>query len=118
MASKQDTAEYIASRIEGAGAIRYRKMFGEYGIYCDEKMVALVCNDQLFVKPTPGGREFLGEVEEAPPYPGAKDWFLIPEDDWDDSLRLSELIRITTAEAPATQKKKPSKHKKAPGGNA
>jgi len=106
MASKQETVEYLMEQIREAGELRYLKMFGEYGIYCDEKMVALVSDDQLFIKPTAAGRNFLHEVEEAPPYPGAKNWFLIPEDDWDNSPWLTELVRITAPEVPMPKKKK------------
>lgn len=106
MASKQETVDYLLGQIRDAGELRSLRMFGEYGIYCDDKMVALVCDDMLYVKPTEAGRSFLGEVEEAPPYPGAKNWFLIPEDNWDDALWLSELFRITTPEVPLPKKKK------------
>ena len=109
MASKQETADYIISQIQAAGVVTAKKMFGEYGIYCAGKMVALVSDDQLFVKPTEAGRNILSEVQEAPPYPGAKNWFLIPEEDWDDSLWLCELIRVTTAEVPEPKPKKPKK---------
>ncbi len=107
MATKQETMDYILSRIQNAGVVRAKKMFGEYGVYCDEKMVALVADDQLFVKPTVAGKEYLGEPEEAPPYPGAKNWYLIPEDDWDDEMWLSELIRITAPELSVPKKKRP-----------
>ncbi|MDP2173903.1 MAG: TfoX/Sxy family protein [Candidatus Cloacimonadaceae bacterium] len=105
MASKQEVVDFLVGQIQTAGDIIAKKMFGEYGVYCDGKMIALVCDDQLFVKPTLGGKEYLGEVEEAPPYPSAKNWFLIPEDDWDDAPRLSTLIKITTAEVPLPRKK-------------
>jgi len=59
--------------------------------------MALICDDQLFVKPTEVGRAFIGEPEEAPPYPGAKLYFLI-EDPFDDREWLSDLIRLTTKE--------------------
>ncbi|MBM4403791.1 MAG: hypothetical protein FJ042_05355 [Candidatus Cloacimonetes bacterium] len=58
-----------------------------------KEMGALICDNRLFVKPTAGGREFLREVEEGQSYPGANMWFLIPEEDWDDTLRLMELQR-------------------------
>jgi TfoX/Sxy family transcriptional regulator of competence genes len=44
--------EYICEQIAEAGNISYKKMFGEYAVYCDEKVVAFVCDNQLFVKPT------------------------------------------------------------------
>jgi TfoX/Sxy family transcriptional regulator of competence genes len=77
MASKQTTVNFILEQIADAGKVSARKMFGEYGIFCDGKMVALVCDDQLFVKPTLAGEEFIGECLEAVPYPGSKPCFLI-----------------------------------------
>jgi DNA transformation protein and related proteins len=67
-------------------------VFGEYGIYCDGKIVALVCDDQLFVKPTLAGENYLGKYTEGLPYPGAKPWFLIVSEQWNDSPWLSQLI--------------------------
>ena len=42
-----------------------RKMFGEYRIYCGEKRGAMVADDQLFLKPTPGVRALALGCEEA-----------------------------------------------------
>jgi TfoX/Sxy family transcriptional regulator of competence genes len=108
MASDRDFVKFIADQIESAGTITFRMMFGEYGIYCDGRIVALVCDNQLFVKPTAGGRSFIGEVTEAPPYPGAKMSFLI-EDKFEDQDWITDLIRITARELPAP---KPGKKKK------
>ena len=105
MASQQRTADYIVEQIAAAGTVSARKMFGEYGVYCDGKMVALICDDQLFVKPTKGGRTFLGKVREAPPYPGAKPCFLVSGDLWDDADWLAKLIAISTAELPSPKGK-------------
>lgn len=55
MASRQEFVQYSTDQLSGAGTITYRKMFGEYGIYCDGKFFALICNDQLFVKITEAG---------------------------------------------------------------
>ena len=105
MASDRDFVEFIVDQIENAGAIRYRMMFGEYAIYCDEKVTALVCDNQLFVKPTEGGRSFIGEVVEAPPYPGAKMSFLI-EEGFENREWITELVRITAKELPVPKPKK------------
>lgn len=75
-------------------------MFGEYALYCNDKLVALVADDQLYVKPTRAGRAHLGQPTEAAPYPGAKPCFLIPGEAWDDAAHLTELIRLTAAELP------------------
>lgn len=101
MASDLEFVTYVAAQMEGAGPITYRKMFGEYAVYCRGKVVALVCDNQVFVKPTEKGRLFIGTPIEAPAYPGAKNSFLI-EDRLDDRAWLGELIRLTERElAPA-----------------
>ena len=80
-------------------------MFGEYGVYCNDVFFGLVCDNKLFIKPTKGGRDHIGMVSEAPPYPGAKPSFLI-EDQVEDKDWLSELVRITVRELPPPKKKK------------
>ncbi len=106
MASDLEFVEYVCDQMRDAGSIRYLKMFGEFGVYCNDKVVALICDDLLFVKPTTGGRHFIGAPVEAPPYPTAKPHFLI-EDRIDDREWLSELIRVTERELPQPKPKKP-----------
>lgn len=108
MASNQEFVDYIVAQIQGVGEISARKMFGEYGIYAGGKFFGLICDNKLFIKPTAGGRRFIGHVVEAPPYPGAKPSLLI-EDQIEDVDWLSELIRITRDELPEP---KPRKSKK------
>lgn len=105
MSTNPETVEFIADQMQGAQSISYRKMFGEYAIYSNGKVVALVCDDKLFVKPTEAGRNYIGEVTEAPAYPGAKPGFLI-EDKVEDREWLTELIRITERELPPPKPKK------------
>ena len=111
MATDQDFMEFLADQMAEAGEITFRKMFGEYAVYCNGKVVALVCDNQLFVKPTPGGRAYIGEPEEAQPYPGAKDYFLIA-DAFEDREWIAGLIRITAQELPNASKKKKSRKTK------
>ena len=108
MATDPEFMDFLAAQMAGAGAISYRKMFGEYAVYCDGKVVALVCDNQLFVKPTAAGRAYLGAPVAAPAYPGAKDSFLI-EDAFEDRDWISELIRITARELARPMPKKPNR---------
>jgi TfoX/Sxy family transcriptional regulator of competence genes len=109
VSSKQQTIDYLLGKLDALPGVYIRKFFGEYGIYYRDKVVALVCDDQLFVKPIAAGKTFLGDPEYAPPYPGAKDHFLIPEDEWEDSERLCELIRLIEPEIKPPVKRKKSK---------
>lgn len=100
MASSQKIVDFITDQIARAGQIRYRKMFGEYAIYCRDKVVALVCDDKLFVKNTAAGREYIINPQEELPYPGAKPYFLIDEERWDDHEWLSGLVLVTEKALP------------------
>lgn len=105
MASDSEFAEFVVGQIENAGVITHKKMFGEYAVYCEGKIVALLCDNRLLFKPTEAGRAFIGDVVEAPPYPGAKPCFLI-EEKIDDKEWISELVRLTEKELPPPKPKK------------
>jgi TfoX/Sxy family transcriptional regulator of competence genes len=111
MASVLDFVKFVVDQMESAGAITYKKMFGEYAIYCNGKVIALICDNQLFIKPTDGGKSFIEDVVEAPPYPGAKMYYLI-EDKFEDREWISDLVRITADALPEPKPKKPSRSKK------
>jgi DNA transformation protein and related proteins len=109
MASQRSTIDFLLEQLADAGAMRAQAMFGEYAVYCDEKTVALVCDDQLFVKPTAAGRAFAPECAEGFPYPGAKPWILIARERWEHCQWLCELIRISYPELPFPKVKTPRK---------
>ena len=104
MASRLEYVRYVAEQLSGAGEITYKKMFGEYGLYCDGKIFANVSDDQLFVKITEAGRRLFPGLPEAPPYPGAKNCFLI--EDVDDRDFLTALTLATCQALPETKKKR------------
>jgi TfoX/Sxy family transcriptional regulator of competence genes len=105
VATAQGTVDFILDQLATVGDASARKMFGEYGVYSSGRMVALICDDQLYVKPTASGRAFAGQIPEAPPYPGAKPCLLISQDQIEDSKWLSELIRLSAKELPLPKKK-------------
>ena len=105
MASDQNFVDFVKDQIKNAGEITSKRMFGEYGIYANGKLFGLICDNKLFIKPTISGREFIGNVVEAPPYEGAKPSFLI-EEKIEDRNWLSELIRISLEELPPAKPKK------------
>ncbi len=108
MASDQNFVDFITEQIQKAGTITAKKMFGEYGIYCDGKIFGVICDNKLFIKPTKEGREFIGDPIELPPYEGAKPSFLI-EDKIEDGEWLSTLVRITLEKLAEPKNKKRKK---------
>jgi TfoX/Sxy family transcriptional regulator of competence genes len=105
MSSDKSYVDFVIDQIDNAGEITFIHMFGEYGIYSNGKIFALVCDNKLFIKPTNAGRDFIQDVVEAPPYPGAKLYFLI-EEKLEDREWITELVRITVNELPEPKPKK------------
>jgi TfoX/Sxy family transcriptional regulator of competence genes len=99
MATDEAFIAYLRDQLTDVPALSIRKMFGEYAIYAGPKVVALACDNQLFVKPTNAGRALLGAPVEAPPYPGARPSFLI-DAQLDDRGFMACLIRATEQELP------------------
>ena len=113
MATNESTIDFLLEQLDALPDVRARKMFGEYALYHQEKVVGLVCDDQLFVKITPEGKAFVGDqYEEGNAYPGAKPSMVIGADEIENSERLCELFRITADSLPAPKPRKPRKPKK------
>jgi TfoX/Sxy family transcriptional regulator of competence genes len=83
-----------------------RKMFGEYALYLDGKTVAFVCDDTLFIKPTPGALAMLPDTERAPAYPGSKD-YIVGSEVLDDPDLCARVLRQVAADSPPPKPKKP-----------
>ena len=108
MATSRETIDYILDQLGTLKDVHERKMFGEYALYCDGRVIGLVCDDTLFIKISEEGREFVGDAyQEGAPYPGAKPCMKIDADMLDNREWLSELIRITAHNVPLPKPKKP-----------
>lgn len=107
MSTEAQTIDYLLDQLSALGGVSARKMFGEYALYFDQKVVALVCDDQLYLKPTKPGLELLGTVDEQPAYPGAKPSYLISADQWEDQEGLCALILATAKALPNPKPKTP-----------
>ena len=87
-----------------------KRMFGEYALYLDGVVVAFVCDDTLFIKPTPGAVALLPETPRGPAYPGSKD-YIIASELLDDPDLCSRALRAVATDAPPPKPKKPKTRK-------
>lgn len=107
MSTSPSTIDHILSRVGGKMEVTARKMFGEYGLYLDGRMVAMVCDDTLFVKALPETIACLGEHEVRAPYPGAKPHAVVEERFMAGAGRLDALLRCAWAVTAEPKKRKP-----------
>ena len=101
MATTLDYVEYVTAQAEGCGVVRYRKMFGEYMVYINDKPILLVCDNTVFVKILPCLDELMSDAERGYPYEGAKEHYIL---DIDNAELTSAVI---TALEPVTPMPKP-----------
>ncbi|MEI7498593.1 MAG: TfoX/Sxy family protein [Candidatus Falkowbacteria bacterium] len=107
MSTKQSTIDYILDQLRSLDGVSARKMFGEYALYYDSKVVGLVCNDSLFLKITPEGKKIVGKLyAEGFAYPGAKVSLLVEESIIEDGALFSNLIMATAEALPYPKPKK------------
>jgi len=97
-----------------------RKMFGEYCLYFAGRPVGLVCDEQLFLKPTDAGRQLMKDLQEGAPFPGARPHWVVNADYWDDRGWMNALVRATfdALPPPKVPRPKPLKKPQASAGSA
>lgn len=102
------TKEFTEDVLDAFGArnVRVKPMFGEYGIYCDDKFVGVICDNTLFLKPTTPGEEFAAGLDKGSPYPGAKEHLIVPVERFSDTEWMHELLDLTWAALPFPKPKK------------
>lgn len=115
MSTHQETVDFILEKLGRAGRFRVRAMFGEYALYADDKVVALVCDDLLHVKILPESEELAEYCEKGPPYKGAKLHYVVSEDQLAEITELPRILfaiaksrpsKPTPAKSPKTKKQK------------
>ena len=108
MATDRIFVEYIAEQLGLGARLTHKKMFGEYALYVDEKVIAFACDNSLFIKPTEAATKLAPELPQRPPYPGAKD-DPVADELLDDGDELRRLIIATADALPAPKPKPPKK---------
>ena len=112
MSTDTDFIEYVHEQAGFGSRLTHKRMFGEYALYLDEKVVAFACDNSLLLKPTPEGKALLPRVTLGKPYPEAKDYYALDEY-LDDTDLLQRLIQATADALPTPKPKAPKKARKA-----
>ena len=114
MATKRETADFLLAKLGHAGRFEARPMFGEFGLYADGRMVAVICDDQLYVKILPASAVLATVCDQDTPYPGAKPHYLVEESQWTTLMELPAVLLAVAAALPEKKKKstgaEPSRH--------
>lgn len=105
MATTNEYIEYVCEQIKGVGEIRYKKMFGEFMIYVNNKPVIIVCDNVSYVKKLDCIEEIMKNAQTGTPYNGAKEHYILDIDDVAFcKVVVTELEKVTPV--PKSRKKK------------
>lgn len=103
MATTADYIEFVCEQIRGNYSVRYKKMFGEYMVYANDKPILLVCDNCVFVKILPQTTAMLSNAQKGVPYGGAKEHYIL---DIEDAELVSRVIPLLESITPLPKKKK------------
>lgn len=105
MATTVEYIEYVCDQVRDVGEIRYKKMFGEYMVYLNDKPILLVCDNNVFVKKLACIEDVMKNADVGIPYKGAKEHYILDIDDSDFCKKVMiELEKVTPI--PKSRKKK------------
>lgn len=108
MATTVDFIEFVCEQINGTGSVRYKKMFGEYMVYINDKPILLVCDNTVFVKQLECIADKMKEADRGIPYTGAKEHYVLDIDNADFSRDVVSILEpVTPLPKPKAKKKKP-----------
>mgnify|MGYP003823327543 CR=1 FL=1 len=103
MATSGQYIEFVCGQLAGAGAVRRRRMFGEYMVYVNDKPLLLVCDNTVFVKMLPELAEVMAGAQTALPYPGGRLHYVL---DPDNRELMQTVIGILEPLTPLPKSKK------------
>lgn len=108
MATSVEYIEFVCEQIQNTGEVRYRKMFGEYMVYVNDKPILLVCDDTVYVKKLPEVAELMSDAPCGVPYGGAKEHYILDIEDRELSREVIAVLEPITP-LPKPRKKKTAK---------
>lgn len=102
MATSVEYVEFVCEQIHFFN-VRYKKMFGEYMVYVNDKPVLLVCDNTVFVKKLPQVAPLLQNADCGFPYDGAKEHFVL---DIENADLVQQVVAVLESVTPVPQKNK------------
>lgn len=106
MASTLDFVEYVSEQICNLGEIKYKKMFGEYVVYINNKPIVLICDNTVYIKIIKELENLMKNAEIAVPYDGAKERYILDIDDREKAIEVLRILEhVTPCPKPKTRKK-------------
>lgn len=106
MATSVDFIGFVCEQVGGGYAVRYKKMFGEYMVYVNDKPIFLVCDNCVYVKILPQTEELLRGAQIGIPYAGSKEHYIL---DMENASLVESVVAVLEQITPLPKKKNRAK---------
>lgn len=106
MATTQNFIEYVCEQIAYSGDVRYKKMFGEYMVYVNERPIFTVCNNTVYIKMLDCLKETMTAAEKGSPYQGAKEHYIL---DIENGELTASVVPLLVEHTPLPKPRKTAK---------
>lgn len=108
MASSKDFMDFVYDQVAIASDdITYRKMFGDYMLFCNQRPVLLICDDTVYVKQLPETLNLFNQYGIVPdsgiPFKGARPHYILDIENTELSI---DMVRLLSQILPIPKKKK------------
>ena len=107
MSSRPETLAFLLDQLGELPGLRTRRMFGEYCLYVQDKPVAFLCDDLLYVKPTPAGEALMQPPAWGRFYDKARPHLLVSPERWEERDWLRRLLLATADALPPPKPRRP-----------
>lgn len=102
MATNIDYIEFICEQIHGDYSVTYKKMFGDYMVYVNDKPILLVCDNTVYVKKLDALAELMKSADTGIPYGGAKEHYIL---DIENAELAEKVVAVLESVTPLPKKK-------------
>lgn len=102
MSTSKEYMDFVLEQLDGISGVTYRKMFGEYLVYVQERPVLLVCDNCVMVKKLPALAHLMADAPEGVPYDGAKAHYLL---DIENRELVKAVVEILVQVMPVPRRK-------------
>ena len=111
MSTQPETVEFILEKLDRPRVFSVRAMFGEYALYASGRVIALVCDDLLYVKILPASAALEKVFEKDAPYPSAKPHYVVSEEQLTEIEDLPDILQAIARSLPVKKKKAAKKRR-------
>ena len=102
MATTNDFIAFVLDQSGLDGRLSTRRMFGEYSLYLDGRVVAFAADNSLLIKTCDATSALTRNLPLRPLFPGSKD-YAVADELLDDREALRGLLQATADGLPATK---------------